>query len=154
MRASYATFVGVKLDLGADATSDKLGGFLRQRLRGVLSEPGDVIDACVAASADDPYDVALRAAALGKIEESVRTSAGEVFKRAANIAKEAPPGELEAAGRRAGRSSPERAARVRRLPERSRQPSAAAPRPRTTSAPSRPLPRSRPSWRSSSKTSS
>jgi glycyl-tRNA synthetase beta chain len=98
MRASYTTFVGVKLDLGADATSDKLGGFLRQRLRGVLSEPGDVIDACVAASADDPYDVLLRAAALGKIEESVRTSAGEVFKRAANIAKEAPPGELKPPG--------------------------------------------------------
>ncbi|MEI9936703.1 MAG: glycine--tRNA ligase subunit beta [Pseudomonadota bacterium] len=91
---SYATFLGVKLDLGAQATSDKLGGFLRQRLRGVLAEPGDVIDACVAASADDPYDVQLRAAALGKIEESVRTSAGEVFKRAANIAKDAPPGEL------------------------------------------------------------
>ncbi len=95
IRAAYATFVGVKLDLGADATGDKLGGFLRQRLRGVLSEPGDVVDACVAASADDPYDVALRAAALGKIEETVRTSAGEVFKRAANIAKEAPPGELK-----------------------------------------------------------
>ena len=98
IHASYQTFVGVKLDLGADATSDKLGGFLRQRLRGVLSEPGDVVDACVAASADDPYDVALRAAALGKIEESIRTSAGEVFKRAANIAKEAPPGELKPPG--------------------------------------------------------
>jgi len=95
IRAAYTTFVGVKLDLGAEATSEKLGGFLRQRLRGVLSEPGDVVDACVAASADDPYDVALRAAALGKIEETVRTSAGEVFKRAANIAKEAPPGELK-----------------------------------------------------------
>ena len=91
---SYGTFTGVKLDLDVQATTDKLGGFLRQRLRGVLSEPGDVIDACVAASADDPYDVQLRAAALGKIEESVRTSAGEVFKRAANIAKEATPGEL------------------------------------------------------------
>jgi len=94
IHAAYAGFLGVKLDLGAQATSDKLGGFLRQRLRGVLSEPGDVVDACVAASADDPYDVQLRAAALGKIEESVRTSAGEVFKRAANIAKEATPGEL------------------------------------------------------------
>ncbi|MEO8903900.1 MAG: glycine--tRNA ligase subunit beta [Polyangiaceae bacterium] len=91
---SYAGFASVKLDLDAQATADKLSGFLRQRLRGVLSEPGDVVDACVAASADDPYDVQLRAAALGKIEESVRTSAGEVFKRAANIAKEAPPGEL------------------------------------------------------------
>ena len=91
---AYAGFLGVKLDLGAQATSEKLGGFLRQRLRGVLAEPGDVVDACVAASADDPYDVQLRAAALGQIEESVRTKAGEVFKRAANIAKEAPAGEL------------------------------------------------------------
>ena len=94
IHAAYAGFLGVKLDLGAQATSDKLGGFLRQRLRGVLADPGDVVDACVAASADDPYDVQLRAAALGKIEESVRTSAGEVFKRAANIAKDAPAGEL------------------------------------------------------------
>jgi len=94
IQSAYAGFSGVKLDLDAPATADKLGGFLRQRLRGVLSEPGDVVDACVAASADDPYDVQLRAAALGKIEESVRTSAGEVFKRAANIAKEAPAGEL------------------------------------------------------------
>lgn len=94
IHAAYGLFVGVKLDLGGQDTADKLGGFLRQRLRGVLSEPGDVVDACVAASADDPYDVQLRAAALGKIEESVRTKAGEVFKRAANIAKEAPPGEI------------------------------------------------------------
>ncbi len=94
MHSAYAGFVGVKLDLDATATADKLSGFLRQRLRGVLTEPGGVVDACVAASADDPYDVQLRAAALGKIEESVRAKAGEVFKRAANIAKEAPPGEL------------------------------------------------------------
>ncbi|HKO48960.1 MAG TPA: glycine--tRNA ligase subunit beta [Polyangiaceae bacterium] len=94
IQTAYAGFSGVKLDLDAQATSDKLAGFLRQRLRGVLAEPGDVVDACVAASADDPYDVQLRAAALGKIEESLRTSAGEVFKRAANIAKDAPPGEL------------------------------------------------------------
>ncbi len=94
IHTAYAGFLGVNLDLGAQATSEKLGGFLRQRLRGVLAEPGDVIDACVAASADDPYDVQLRAAALGKIEESVRASAGEVFKRAANIAKDAPAGEL------------------------------------------------------------
>ena len=94
IQTAYAGFAGVKLDLDAQATSDKLGGFLRQRLRGVLSDPGDVVDACVAASADDPYDVQLRAAALGKIEESVRASAGEVFKRAANIAKEAPAGDL------------------------------------------------------------
>ncbi|HYQ03733.1 MAG TPA: glycine--tRNA ligase subunit beta [Polyangiaceae bacterium] len=94
IQTAYAGFSGVKLDLDAQATSDKLGGFLRQRLRGVLAEPGDVVDACVAASADDPYDVQLRAAALGQIEESVRAKAGEVFKRAANIAKEAPAGDV------------------------------------------------------------
>jgi glycyl-tRNA synthetase beta chain len=94
IQTAHAAFAGVKLDLDGQATADKLGGFLRQRLRGVLSEPGDVVDACVAASADDPYDVQLRAQALGKIEESVRSSAGEVFKRAANIAREAPPGDL------------------------------------------------------------
>ena len=94
IQTAYAGFVGVKLDLGAQDSSDKLTGFLRQRLRGVLSEPGDVVDACVAASADDPYDVQLRAAALGQIEEAVRTKAGEVFKRAANIGKEAPAGEI------------------------------------------------------------
>jgi len=94
IQIAYAGFTGVKLDLDAQATTDKLGGFLRQRLRGIITEPGDVVDACVAASADDPYDVQLRAAALGRIEESVRAKAGEVFKRAANIAKDAPPGEL------------------------------------------------------------
>lgn len=96
IRLAYGQFGGVKLDLDPRATVDKLGGFLRQRLRGVLSEPSYVVDACVAASADDPYDVRLRVDALGKIEESVRSKAGEVFKRAANIAKEAPPGELVA----------------------------------------------------------
>lgn len=91
---AYSGFVGVKFDLNAQATSDKLCGYFRQRLRGVLSELGDVVDACVAASADDPYDVLLRASALSKLEESVRSSAGEVFKRAAHIARGAPAGEL------------------------------------------------------------
>jgi glycyl-tRNA synthetase beta chain len=72
-------------------------GFLRARLRGILSDslPGDVVDACLASAADRPLDVARRARALAAIVPEVRALAGEVFKRAANIAKEAPEGEPE-----------------------------------------------------------
>jgi len=93
---AYATFSGVKLDADVAATSDKLLAFFRQRLRGVLEQQGlplDVVDACLGASADRPHDVALRARALSQIEAGVRASAGEVFKRAANIAKDAPEGD-------------------------------------------------------------
>jgi glycyl-tRNA synthetase beta chain len=93
---AYATCSGVKLDADVAQTSEKLVGFFRQRLRGVLEQQGlplDVIDACLGASADRPHDVALRARALSQIEPAVRASAGEVFKRAANIAKDAPDGE-------------------------------------------------------------
>jgi glycyl-tRNA synthetase beta chain len=92
---AYPGFSNVKLDLGRDATVDKLSGFLRARLRGILVDglPGDVVDACLAASADRPLDVAWRCRALAGILPDVRASAGEVFKRAANIAREAPEGE-------------------------------------------------------------
>jgi len=93
---AYAGFEGKKLDLDAHATADKLSNFLAQRLRGILSSelPGDVVDACIAASSDRPLDVANRARALSTIDPALRSSAGEVFKRAANIAKEAPDGQL------------------------------------------------------------
>ena len=55
--------------------------------------PGDVVDACLAASADRPLDVARRCRALAGILPDVRASVGEVFKRAANIAKDAAAGE-------------------------------------------------------------
>jgi glycyl-tRNA synthetase beta chain len=95
VRAAYAGFESLKLDLSADETRDKLLGFVRQRLRGVLVEslPGDVVDACLAAGADNPYDVLLRARALAGIDPGARAAAGEVFKRATNIAKQAPDGE-------------------------------------------------------------
>lgn len=95
VREAHAGFESAKLDLTEDETVDKLGVFVRQRLRGVLAErlPADVVDACIAAGADSPYDVALRAQALADIDVEVRASAGEVFKRAANIAREAPEGE-------------------------------------------------------------
>jgi glycyl-tRNA synthetase beta chain len=94
-RAAYAGYEAGKLDLSERDALEKLVGFLKQRLRGVLTEklPQDAVDACIAASAERPHDVALRATALGAIDAAVRASAGEVFKRAANIAKGAPPGE-------------------------------------------------------------
>jgi glycyl-tRNA synthetase beta chain len=92
IREAHAGFASVRLDLDADATAEKLADFLRQRLRGVLSEPDDVVDACLAASSERPYDVALRARSLAAIDPETRALAGEVFKRANNIAREAPAG--------------------------------------------------------------
>lgn len=93
--SAYAAFSGVKLDADVSETSDKLLGFLIQRLRGLLEQelPPSAVDACVAAQADRPHDVALRARALAQIDPGVRALAGEVFKRAANIAKDAPEGD-------------------------------------------------------------
>ena len=98
--SAYAAYAGTKLDADVAATSEKLAGFFRQRLRGVLEQslPTDAIDACLAVSADRPQDVALRARALAAIDPSLRALAGEVFKRAANIAKDAPDGEPVAPG--------------------------------------------------------
>ncbi len=92
---AFEGFSGIKLEHSAEATQSKLLPFLEQRLRGVLMErlPQDAVDACLASSADVPHDVALRASALGALDAEVRASAGEVFKRAANIAKNAPEGE-------------------------------------------------------------
>jgi glycyl-tRNA synthetase beta chain len=94
-REAYAGYAGVRLDLGEGETVDKLSGFVKQRLRGVLADElvGDVVDACIAAGADSPFDVHERARALASIDVEVRAGAGEVFKRAANIAKDAPDGE-------------------------------------------------------------
>ena len=98
LAAAHGGYEGVSLDLDADETGSKLLGFFHQRLRGLLSEqlPGDVVDATLAASADPPHAARLRAEALGAIAPEVRAGAGEVFKRAANIAKESPAGEVAA----------------------------------------------------------
>lgn len=98
--SAYAAYAGVKLDGDVGETSDKLLGFFKQRLRGLLEQelPADAVDACLAAQADRPHDVALRARALAQLDAGVRASAGEVFKRAANIAKDAPEGEPVAPG--------------------------------------------------------
>lgn len=91
---AYAGFEGGKLDLDGAVTADRLASFLSQRLRGVLGAElaSDVVDACIAAGNDRPLDVARRARALSAIDPAVRASVGEVFKRAANIAKDAPAG--------------------------------------------------------------
>ena len=54
--------------------------------------PADVVDACLEAASDRPTDVLARSLALAAVAPDVRRSAGEVFKRATNIAKEAPAG--------------------------------------------------------------
>jgi glycyl-tRNA synthetase beta chain len=93
--AAYAGFEGVKLDATMPETTTKLGEFFRDRLRGLLTEhyPHDVVDACLASSHDVPTDVRDRVVALAGLEASVRSKAGEVFKRATNIAREAPLGD-------------------------------------------------------------
>ena len=89
----------VALDLNADAVAEKLGGFFRDRLRHLLVEgeglPTDAVDAALAVAADRPLDARARAQAIEKLDTEVRARVGEVFKRATNIAREAPPGEAK-----------------------------------------------------------
>lgn len=86
---------GRTLDLDEKATTDKLAVFFRERLRNLLVAelPADVVDACLAAEEDRPLDVRARARALATLDGEVRAKVGEVFKRVANIAKEAPDGD-------------------------------------------------------------
>jgi glycyl-tRNA synthetase beta chain len=93
--ASYEGFSSVTLDLDASALQDKLGGFFRDRLRGLLSDglPTDVVDAALGVAADRPVDARARAKAIVALDAETRSKLGEVFKRATNIAKDAPAGE-------------------------------------------------------------
>jgi glycyl-tRNA synthetase beta chain len=86
---------GVKLDLLREECVEKILEFSRERLRGLLSEqfPADVVDACLAVASDDPVDARRRCEALVALDPAVRAKVGEVFKRAANIARDAPDGE-------------------------------------------------------------
>lgn len=94
-QAAYATFDGVDLDLDQTALVDKLGGFFRDRLRGLLTadHPADVVDAALAVAGDRPLDARARAASIAALDAETRAKVGEVFKRANNIAKDAPAGE-------------------------------------------------------------
>jgi glycyl-tRNA synthetase beta chain len=96
VRLAYAGLAeqNIKLDLDARATEEKLADFVRERLRNLLGEsfPADVVDACLAVASDRPIDARARCAALGTLAPELRAKVGEVFKRATNIAKEAPEG--------------------------------------------------------------
>lgn len=89
IRAAYEGFANVKLDCDVEATEQRLLGFIRDRLRGLLPQPADVVDACLDAAAGRPLDARRRAESLVQMKEEVRARVGEVFKRAANIAKDA-----------------------------------------------------------------
>ncbi len=92
--AAYDGFEGVKLDLSRDELVAKVTDFAAERLRGLLADklPHDAVRACLAAGHDRPLDARARAMALAELEGATRAQVGEVFKRATNIAKDAPPG--------------------------------------------------------------
>jgi glycyl-tRNA synthetase beta chain len=89
---AHTSFAGLKLDLSEAECCDKLADFARDRLRGLLAEPfpADVVDACLAVAADDPLDARRRCEALVGLDPAVRARVGQVFKRATNIARDAP----------------------------------------------------------------
>jgi glycyl-tRNA synthetase beta chain len=92
-RAAYDGYGNVALDLGRDELADKLGEFFADRLRGLLEAtlPKDAVSAALGA-ADRPLDARARAAAIAELDAETRAGAGEVFKRATNIAGKAPAG--------------------------------------------------------------
>ncbi len=93
---SHQAFSGVDLDLDVAALQEKLGGFFRDRLRGLLADglPTDVVDAALGVAADRPLDAKARAEAIVALDADTRSKLGEVFKRATNIlAKDTPDGE-------------------------------------------------------------
>jgi glycyl-tRNA synthetase beta chain len=100
-RAAYDGFA-VKLDLSRDELAQKLGDFFAERLKGLLADklPMDAVQACLAVAANRPLDARARALAVVQLDAATRARVGEVFKRATNIASDAPPGapETPAAG--------------------------------------------------------
>ena len=96
IRVAFEGFAGVKVDASLEQTTQRLAAFFRDRLRGLLTQPNDVIDACLDVAAGRPLDARRRAEALTVMQPEVRAKVGEVFKRAANIAKEAGAAPLRA----------------------------------------------------------
>jgi glycyl-tRNA synthetase beta chain len=90
----------VKLDLSGSDTAQKLGDFFAERLRGLLTAdlPADAVAAAIAVAGDRPLEARQRAQAIAALDAGTRAAVGEVFKRATNIASEAPPGEPERPG--------------------------------------------------------
>jgi glycyl-tRNA synthetase beta chain len=64
-------------------------------LRGLLSDklPHDAVGAALPVAFERPIDARARATALSQLDAATRASVGEVFKRATNIAENAPAGE-------------------------------------------------------------
>ena len=96
-RAAYDGFK-VPLDLAREDLVQKLGDFFAERLKGLLGDkqgtglPTDAVQACLAVAADRPLDARARALAITQLDAATRASVGEVFKRATNIAADAPAG--------------------------------------------------------------
>jgi glycyl-tRNA synthetase beta chain len=95
IRAAYDGYGGVTLDLGPGELADKLGDFFTERLRGLLADklPQDAVAASLAVAYERPIDARARATALAQLDAATRANVGEVFKRATNIAENAPAGE-------------------------------------------------------------
>jgi glycyl-tRNA synthetase beta chain len=93
--AAYDGYTAVKLDVEKKTLVASLLDFFADRLRGLLADklPSDAVLAAIAVAADRPLDARARAAALAELEPTQRAGLGEVFKRATNIAREAPPGD-------------------------------------------------------------
>jgi glycyl-tRNA synthetase beta chain len=98
LSAAYEGFENLEGATEKAPLLDTLGGFFRDRFRGMLCEhfPAQVVDACLGVAADRPLDARARAQAIVALDEQTRNRVGEVFKRATNIAKNAPAGEPEA----------------------------------------------------------
>jgi len=75
IRAAYEGFAGTRLDAALEPTAERLGLFFKDRLRGLLPQPNDVIDACLEIAAGRPLDARHRAEALAQMQPEVqRTS--------------------------------------------------------------------------------
>jgi len=95
IHAAYDGYGGVSLDLGPAGLADKLGDFFTERLRGLLEAklPSDAVAAALPVASDRPLDARARATALAGLDAATRSNVGEVFKRATNIASDAPLGD-------------------------------------------------------------
>jgi len=93
--AAHGGYEATTLDLDVEALTTKLAAYSRDRLRGLMTDPfpTDVAEAALGVAANRPLDARARAAAISELDVEIRAKVGEVFKRATNIAKEAPAGD-------------------------------------------------------------
>ncbi|MBL8741671.1 MAG: glycine--tRNA ligase subunit beta, partial [Myxococcales bacterium] len=105
VQIAYGGYASGVLDVPLAELQAKLAEFAGERLRGLIIDegapeaqrgsrfPADVVRACLAAGNTRPIDVRRRAAAVASLDAATRAQVGEVFKRANNIASQAPAGE-------------------------------------------------------------